>query len=134
MKRIIAIVCLLAITVLMLASCGVNFEAMKSKLEKNDYEVTYVTKAMIEKNDTSELSTTEKMIYASIETLVSDSSVKGVLIGVNTKNLFDIKTVAVIEFESEDDAKECAEALGEEAVRSGKVVYMGDEDSIKIVK
>ena len=49
MKRIIAIVCLLAITVLMLASCGVNFETMKSKLEKNDYEVTYVTKAMIEK-------------------------------------------------------------------------------------
>ena len=47
--------------------------------------------------------------------------------------LFDIKSVMVIEFAEKADADAFAKDT-KDAVQKGKVVYVGDEDSIKIVK
>ena len=133
MKRIIAIVCLLAMATLMLVSCGTNFEGMKKKLEDKGYSATYLTKEMIEKDDTDDLSTTEKVAYAIVEAVIEDVDVEGILVGVKVSGL-SMDSVLVIEFTKTEDAESVAKELGDDAVRSGKVVYIGDEDSIKIVK
>lgn len=133
MKRIIAIICLLAMATLMLVSCGTNFEGMKKKLEDKGYSATYLTKEMIEKDDTDDLSTAGKIVYAVIEALVEDVDVEGILVGVKASG-FDVDSVMVIEFTKAEDAEAVSKELGDDAVRSGKVVYVGDEDSIKIVK
>ena len=120
MKRIIAIVCLLAMMTLMLVSCGANFDQMEKKLKDEGYTVICFTEKDLE--DANEY----------IKDLVEDnSSVKNVLVAFK---LLAGKTVTVIEFKNTDDAKACAEELGKDAVRAGNVVYAGDEDSIKLVK
>ena len=120
MKRIIAIVCLLAMMTLMLVSCGPNFDQMEKKLKDEGYTVICFTEKDLE--DANEY----------IKDLVEDnSSVKNVLVAFK---LLSGKTVTVIEFNNSDDAKACAEELGKDAVRVGNVVYSGDEDSIKLVK
>ena len=133
MKRIIAIVCLLAMTALMLASCGANFESMEKKLEKEGYSATYLDKEDIEENDTDDLSLAEKTVFAVVSGALDDLKVNGVLVAVKADGLFDIKSVMVIEFVEKADAAAFAEGL-DNAVQKGKVVYVGDEESIKIVK
>ena len=133
MKKFIALTCLLAIVVLTLASCGVNFESMEKKLEKEGYSATYLDKEDIEENDTDELSVAEKTVFAVVSGALDDLKVNGVLVAVKADGLFDIKSVMVIEFVEKADATAFAEKL-DNAVQKGKVVYVGDEESIKIVK
>lgn len=133
MKRIIAIVCLLTMTTLMLASCGANFAGMEKKLEKEGYSATYLDKEDIEENDTDDLSTSEKVVFAVVSGALDDLKVNGVLIAVKAEGLFDIKSVMVIEFAEKADADAFAKD-NDDVVQKGKVVYMGDEESIKIVK
>ena len=135
MKRIIAIVCLLAMTALMLASCGANFKSMEKQLEKEGYEVTYLDKKAIENGETDDLSASEQLVYAIISDGLDEANVTGVLIAVKTSGLFDIDSVMVIEFTNKAAADEFVDDIGDDdVVQSGKVVYIGDEDSIKIVK
>lgn len=120
MKRIIALVCVFAMMALLLASCGVNFKTMEEKLEKEGYIVICFT----EKN----LEGASDYLKGLVE---ENSSVKNVLIA--TKILAG-KAVTVIEFKTSEAAKKCADSIGDKAVRSGNVVFVGDEESIKIVK
>lgn len=120
MKRIIALVCVFAMMALLLASCGVNFKTMEEKLEKEGYTVICFT----EKN----LEGASDYLKDLVE---ENSSVKNVLIA--TKILAG-KAVTVIEFKTSEAAKKCADSIGDKAVRSGNVVFVGDEDSIKIAK
>lgn len=120
MKKIIAIACLLAMLTVMLVSCGPNFDNMEKKLENEGYTVFCFT----EKN----LKGASEYIKDYVE---DNSSIKTVLFA---NKPFTLKTVTIIEFKTSEAAQKCADKLGDKAVRSGSVVYLGDEESIKIVK
>ena len=120
MKRIVAIVCLLAMMTLLLVSCGPNFNQMEKKLKDEGYTVICFTEKDLKDADEY------------IKDLVEDnSSIKNVLVAFK---LLAGKGVTVIEFKTSDAAKKCADALGKKAERVGNVVYSGDEASIKLVK
>lgn len=124
MKRLIALVCLLAMMTVMLVSCGVNFENMEKKLEDKGYTVMCFTEKNME----------EAAEYLGGD--LDDAKIKNFLIAFKLDGFLggESKGVSVVEFTDVEDAKEYAEEMGDEAVRSGKVVYVGDEESIKIVK
>ena len=135
MRRIIAIVCLLAMATVMLASCGANFESMEKKLEKEGYSATYLDRDDLEEGDADELSTAEAVVFALVAGALDDMKVNGVLIGIKSEGLLglDITSVMVIEFADKADATAFAEDF-DDAVQKGKIVYVGDEEAIKIVK
>lgn len=146
MKKIIAVICLLAITVMALVSCGVNFKNMEKKLDDKGYSVFTYSKADLAKEDDADDSVIVANMKESLNEQLKDSSVSEILIAVkvNLKDLLssgDVQALMVVKFEKSEDAQKFEKEIKDDqdtkdyvVKRSGKVVYAGTEEAVKIVK
>lgn len=145
MKKIIAVTCLLLVSVMLLASCGPNFKNMEKKLEDKGYSVFNLSKEDLAKDDDDD-NIIVAALKESLNEQLEDISVSNILIAVkiDLTNLLsgDSQMVMVVKLDKTDDAKKLEEDLKNDnsddsdyvVKRSGKVVYAGTNDAVKLVK
>ena len=127
--KVLALSLVVVMAALALVACGANFAKMEEKLEDEGYDVTYFDEKKLE--DPDKMTTAEKVTYGLVTAMVGeDVEIKGALVA--SKGLLGEK-LFVIEFKNAEDAEEVADK-NSDAVRDGKIVYIGNTKAIEIVR
>ena len=126
--KILALSLVVVMAALTLVACGADFAKMEEKLEAEGYDVTYFDEKKLE--DPDKMTTAEKITYGLVTAMVGeDVEIKGALVA--TKSFSS--NVFVIEFKNAEDAEKIADKSSN-AIRDGKVVYIGDAKALEIVR